>query len=121
MIVDGEKFLAKIGISGKGFTSEDIRDALMKLGKGEVEAILVECSVQTDRSFFHNDFSFADLMNTTVDSCLFKPEECIENMYTEPQLKRLIKYERNPMRKKQLQRELSTMNSWNGKHRKGRA
>lgn len=43
-----------------------------------------------------------------------------ENCRTTDELKRLIKYERNPMAKLQLQRELSCVNSYCGKHSKGR-
>lgn len=112
MVIDGNKFLARIGITGDRFTSEDIKNALMKIGKDELDGILVECSIGDDTCLHHRIMTLADCIEDS------KSEGFLYS--TEVDLKKQIKYERNPMRRAQLQRELSTMNSWKGKHRKGR-
>lgn len=46
--------------------------------------------------------------------------EKLRNMETEINLRKRIKYCKNPMEKQRLQREFSTMNFANGKHHRGR-
>ena len=119
MVIDGNKFLARIGITGDGFTSEDIKNALMEIGKDELDGILVECSIGDDTCLHHRMMTLADsIKDTKIDDSNSFSEGFLYS--TEVDLKKQIKYERNPMRRTQLQRELSTMNSWKGKHRKGR-
>lgn len=117
MVIDGNKFLARIGITGDEFTAEDIKNALMKIGKDEVDVILVECSIGDDACLHHRMMTLADCIeDIKKDESHSFSEGFLYS--TEVDLKKQIKYERNPMRRNQLQMELSTMNSWKGKHRK---
>ena len=115
MIVDGKKFIAAIGLGGRNFSSEDVLKALVEMGKDKVEAALNECCLEVNDERLPSLKQISDLN----EDCSYYVDygRCPRN---EVELRREIRYERNPMRKRQLQTELSTLNSWNGKHRNGR-
>ena len=104
--VDGRKFLKEIGLLRKDFTEQDVCNALSAIGKDGVEQILNDCLVKVPELVpIENDYAFLGY-------------EC--NFETEASLRRQLKYTKNPMEKARIQKELSTINSCNGKHRKGK-
>ena len=104
--VDGRKFLKEIGLLGKDFTEQTVCDALVLIGKDGVEQILNDCLVNVPELVpIENDYAFLGY-------------EC--NFKTEASLRRQLKYAKNPMEKARIQKELSTINSCNGRHRKGK-
>lgn len=115
MVFDGKKFVAAIGLGGKNFSSEDVLKALVEMGKDKVEAALNECCLEVNNERLPSLKQISDL---NEDCSYFADYGRYPR--NEVELRRKIRYERNPMRKGQLQTELSTLNSWNGKHRKGR-
>lgn len=115
VVIDGKKMLSILHISEETVTPELIRDTLLSLSLEERIKLEEECVVHVDDITPHLSLEMLavnDVFKFTNTDDRFE--------YTEVELKRLIKYERNPMRKKELQRELSTMNMWNGKHRRGK-
>ena len=104
--MDGRKFLKEIGLLGKDFTEQDVCDALVLIGKDGVEQILNDCLVNVPGLVpIENNYAFLGY------------EYDVE---TEASLRRQLKYTKNPMEKARIQKELSTINSYNGKHRKGK-
>lgn len=104
--VDGRKFLKEIGLLGKDFTEQDVCDALSAIGKDGVEQILNDCLVKVPELVpIENDYAF---LGYEYD------------FETEASLRRQLKHAKNPMEKARIQKELSTINSFNGRHRKGK-
>lgn len=117
VVIDGEKFLLILGLEDTpNLSPETIAEALRRLDKEELDKLEVECLRFEDTLPHLNPEIFMHLHDSTE----FIPSKYKEPEYTESELRRMIKYEKNPMRKTMLQRELSTMNMWNGKHSKGR-
>ena len=114
VLIDGNKFLAALGLSDN-ITAELIAAKLMSMSEEERIQLEDQCVIRVDDCFPH----FNPEVFRNEELCIPQARED-EYPHTEVELRRLIKYERNPMRKASLQAELSSMNSWNGKHRKGK-
>lgn len=116
VVIDGQKFLLCLGLDEDTVTPMTIREALAKLSEAEIVAIKDECviNVMPDRPMIN-----PEVFNWKPQD-VFVPEKELGFEYTETQLRRMIKHEKNPMRKQQLQKELSSLNMYGGKHRKGK-
>ena len=96
--IDGRKLLKELGLLGKEFTEVEVCNALVNLGKTNVEELLNKCVIDD---------------NASIVGYLPYEED-------EVSLKKRLKYARNSMEKAKIQRELSERNAWNGRHRKGK-
>jgi len=94
--IDGKKFLAKIGCSESNVTAELVRDLLFVMSDSEREDLFAECTVITRE-----------------EPCMFLDikKSCIEignyHFYSPVDIKKRLKYCKNPMERKNLQRELN--------------
>ena len=114
VLIDGRRFLQVLGLrDNDSLTPEIVRDALMGLSEEELEELGLKIIIPEPEPFSHLCF---DLPEPKI----YVPVEDELDCLTSSDLKKQIKHEKNPMRKMQLQKQLSSMNAWNGKHSKGK-
>lgn len=119
VVIDGQKFLLCLGLDEDTVTPMAIREALSKLNEAEIIAIRDECVIDIQDTLPAQPTLMPSIFDWRPQN-MYVPVQEFESEYTETQLRRMIKYEKNPMRKQQLQKELSSLNMYGGKHRKGK-
>lgn len=116
VVIDGKRFLLILGLDEDTVKPETIAEALRRLSEEEMQE-LESCCVHVEDTLPHLN---PEIFKSLKDNVEYIPTKEYDPMYTETELRKMIKYERNPMRKAMLQKELSTMNMWNGKHSRGK-
>ena len=113
LVIDAVKFIAELGLNIETLTAEDIKDSLMKLSEEEREELFTKCSI------FSDYFDLVEKSRSTLlaEGCFRLVDE--ERNYFDiidrekrhirvpEEIKKDLKYEKNPMRKKQLNKELT--------------
>ena len=115
--INADKFLAEMTkIIGKSEIDVfEIMDTFCELEKGKKIEIIELCGVEEKPIFNLN--LMAEELNKTVE---YVPQHNNMSEMTESELKKRIKYCKNPLEKQKLQRELSSLKFMEGKHRKGK-
>lgn len=115
-VINGKLFLQKLGSEEEHLTSDAVAEKLSSLTEDELQELMDSCTIDIpERPSLCFDMPESD----PFEYIKFGPDSPYDGI-SDRQLKRMIKYEKNPMMKSKLQKELSTRNSWSGKHRKGR-
>lgn len=105
VVISGGRFLKELNLpDDETLTPQAVCYALAELTVEERQSLTDRCTLSEMIEDINNCDNYVGDMN-------FRTIE---------ELRRLIKHERNPMAKLQLQRELSCVNSYCGKHSKGR-
>lgn len=86
------RFIRKLGFTEETVTSEDLCIKMLDVGAKDINKLMEDCIEYVDNTagYIHTDFDNV-IRNSTY----------IQN------LKKQLKYEKNPMRRKQLQTELA--------------
>lgn len=118
--IDAKKFLQYLGLEdSENLTSEDITQKLSTLTREELQDLAQFCAVETQT--IEERVSVIDVCNKKPilypesEICSDKPEFFLP-LST---LKHMLKYERNPMRRKEIQSYIADYNYNNGKHKRG--
>lgn len=114
VIINGRRFLQVLGLKDNdSLTPEIVRDTLMGLSEEELEELGLKIIVPEPELF-------SNLCFDLLEPKMYVPVEDELDYLTSSDLKKQIKHEKNPMRKMQLQKQLSSIYAWNGKHSKGK-
>ena len=112
LVIDAMKLITKLGLEIETLTAEDVRNALINLSEEERENLFTECSI------FNNYFDIEKASRPTLltENCFKMPKErdiyeIFERNHPIPrvpaEIRKDLRYEKNPMRKTQLNQELT--------------
>ena len=106
--IDGKRFLDLLNLDEKIVTAEDISEKLLSLSDEERAKIFNECIVEDSEAFEilnRTKKDYEDIFSMPSNDEFFYHDNL---GYRPPsEIKKELKYEKNPMRIKQLQKELN--------------
>lgn len=114
-VIDGMKFLMELGFTEENVTAEAVAEALFNLSEEERNNLFSKCNITSEREllkYFGNEVIINKplLLPEIFDTQEFRDYTPFEEKYFErtPEvIKKELKYEKNPMRIKQLNQELT--------------
>lgn len=114
-VIDGMKFLMELGFTEENVTAEAVAEALFNLSEEERNNLFSKCNITSEREllkYFGNEVIINKplLLPEIFDTQEFRDYTPFEEKYferTPEAIKKELKYEKNPMRIKQLNQELT--------------
>lgn len=113
-LISNRLLLQKLGLADDTLTSKQVVEKLSHLPTEELQELIDSCEI-SEEELLQPSLCFDILKSNPFE---YIGSESFYDDISDVRLKCMIKYEKNPMMKFKLQKELSTRNSWNGKHRK---
>jgi len=115
IVIDGEKFIGLIGLGRSTLTSEIVAQRLLELGKEEVNKIIMKCTLEI---MVPSVPLFIDKYREELENgkCFLQPITSGESYGSPCEIKRRLKYCKNPMERIKLQRELNSAYKHYGGH-----
>lgn len=112
--IDGKKFIVALSLDENSLTATQVKEALAKLSREELEAIINDCTIVTTE----------DRLPTLIECLVTKKDKYIDycsgrSLLSDVEIKRRLRYEKSYLAQRELRYQLGPDIGEQGKHSQG--